>query len=75
MSGKVNILNLKQKSILRAQRTLNYGAKINIKFIKRLTFLQSSQFLLWTSLWSLDPCTKMSGALFTHTAIYIAFRR
>ena len=45
--GNVNILNLNQNWILCAQRTLNYEAKIKSEFIKRLTFLQSSQFLFW----------------------------
>jgi len=46
-SGKVNILNLRQKSILCAQGALNYGAKIRSEFIKSLTFLQNSQFSFW----------------------------
>jgi len=40
MGGRVNIVNLKQKSVLHAQRTSNYDAKLKIKCIKRLTFLQ-----------------------------------
>ena len=73
---KVNIVNLKQNSILHAQRTLNYEAKIKIKFNKRLTFLQKFTISLLDG--HCDHSTHeprcLSLCLLIRT-IYIAFRR